>query len=252
MAGKEVSTISYKDIEGVITEVNLTEFDPKKIKSKLEDAKWAEEKIRNHQRVIEEAMKAGPVIPLKFLTLYKSKTKIINILGGEYQKFRELLDKLRGKTEWGLKGLAVNKENLREAIKKEDEEIVKMGEEISEKPEGVKYFLEKKMEEKISEKLNVQLDKYTKDIFEIFLPFSIEKPVMNKLLPEELGNKGREMILNVSYLIPDEKVREFKGTVERIHQFYFPKGLWLEFSGPWPPYSFVDYGDKNKTQNPNT
>jgi len=28
MAGKEVSTISYKDIEGVITEVNLTEFDP--------------------------------------------------------------------------------------------------------------------------------------------------------------------------------------------------------------------------------
>lgn len=191
-------------------------------------------------------MEGGPVIPLKFLTLYKSEAKIGNLLKKQYQQFRELLDKLRGKTEWGLKVYVVSKENLMEAIKKEDEEIVKMKAELSEKPEGVKYFLEKKMQERISEKLNVQLDKYLKDIFEIFLPFSVEKPIINKLLPEGLDNKGREMILNVSYLVPDEKVGEFQGTVRRIHEFYSPKGLWLEFSGPWPPYSFVTYGDKNK------
>ena len=246
---KKVYTLSHKDIKAVITEVDSREFNPKKIKTKLEDPVWAEEKVRNNESVIREAMEGGAVIPLKFLTLYKSKAKIENILKKQFGEFRQLLNKLKGKTEWGLKVYAVNKENLAEAIKKEDDEILKLKTEISEKPEGVKYFLEKKMQGRISEKLNAQLDKYLKDIFEIFLPFSMEKPVINKLLPEGLGDKGREMILNVSYLIPNEKAGEFQGTVRRIHEFYSPKGLWLEYTGPWPPYSFVDYGDKNKKTN---
>lgn len=239
---KRVYTMSHKDVEAVVTEVDSREFDPKKIKTRLEDSAWAEEKVRNHESVIREAMgmEGGSVIPLKFLTLYKSKVKIENLLKKQYGEFRKLLDKLRDKTEWGLKIYVVNKENLMEAVKKEDEEIVKMKAELSEKPEGVKYFLEKKMEERISEKLNAQLDKYLKDIFEIFLPFSVQTPVINKLLPEGLSDKGREMILNISYLIPNEKTGEFQGTVRRIHEFYSPKGLWLEFSGPWPPYSFVE------------
>src|SRR3989338_6316516 len=214
---KKVYTLSHKDIKAVITEADSREFDPKKIKSKLEDTAWAEEKVRNHESVIREAMEGGTVIPLKFLTLYKSKVKIENILKKQFGEYRQLLNKLKGKTEWGLKVYVVNKENLMEAIKKEDDEIIKMKAELNEKPEGVKYFLEKKMEERIFEKLNAQLDKYIKDIFEIFLPFSIEKPVINKLLPEGLGDKGREMILNVSYLIPNEKAGEFQGTVRRIH-----------------------------------
>jgi len=121
--------------------------------------------------------------------------------------------------------------------------------EIISKPEGVKYFLEKKIEEKISEKIDEQLDKYIKDIYNIFFPFSTEKPVINKLLPEGLTDKRKEMISNISYLIPEGKVGEFQGTVKRLHEYYSPKGLWLESTGPWPPYSFVGYGDKNKKTN---
>jgi len=248
--GKKVYTLPHKDIEAVVTEVSSKEFSPQKIKSKLDDLKWTEEKVRNHESVIREAMEEGAVVPLKFLTIYKSKAKIENILKKQFGEFRQLLNKLKGKTEWGLKIYAVNKENLMEAMKKEDEEIVKLKAELSEKPEGVKYFLEKKMQGRISEKLNAQLDKYIKDIFEIFLPFSTEKPMINKLLPEGLGDKGREMILNVSYLIPNGKAGEFQGTVRRMHEFYSPKGLWLEHTGPWPPYSFVNYdGSKNKKTN---
>ena len=237
---KKVYTLSHKDVTAVITEVDSKEFDPKKIKSKLEDTVWAEEKVRNHESVIREAIEMeGAVIPLKFLTLYKSKVKIENLLKKQYGQFRNLLNKLKGKTEWGLKIYVVNKESLMEAIKKEDEEIIKLKAELSEKPEGVKYFLEKKLEKRISEKLNAQLDKYLKDIFEICIPFSMEKPQILKPLPEGLGDKGREMILNVSYLVRDEKAGEFKKTIQRVHNYYFSKGLWIEHTGPWPPYSFV-------------
>lgn len=246
MDRKKVYTLPYRNIEAVITEVGPAEFDPEKIKLKLENLKWAEEKVRNHEAVIEEAMKDSPVIPLKFLTLYKSKTAVTDILKEQYKKFRELLNKLREKAEWGLKVYVVDKENLVGAIKKEDKEIVKMKQELTTKPEGVKYFLEKKMNEKILEKVNKQLDKYTKDIFGAFSPFSVMEPVINKLLPQELIGKGREMIFNVSFLIPKEKFEEFQGTIRRLHDYYFPKGLWIECNGPWPPYSFVTYEDKDK------
>ena len=243
---KRVYTLGYKNIEAVLTEVNSKEFESQKVKAKLEkDLKWTEEKVRNHQVVIEEAMKTSTVIPLKFLTLYKTEEKVKKVLEEKYNEFRELLDKLRGKEEWGLKVYVVDKEKLAEAIKKGDEELIKMGKEITEKPEGVKYFFEKQIEEKVKEKLDEQLDGYIKEVFDILAPFSVEKPVINKVLPVELTGKNkettlREMILNISYLISKEKVGEFQKTVERIHHnIYFPKGLWLEYSGPWPPYNFA-------------
>lgn len=259
MDKKKVYTLGYKNIEAVITEVNPKEFDPKKVKTKLEkDLKWTEEKIRNHQAIIEEAMRKSTVIPLKFLTLYKTKEKVKKVLEEKYNEFRGLLNKLRGKEEWGLKVYVVDKEKLAEAIKKGDEELIKMGKEITEKPEGVKYFFEKQIEEKVKEKLDKQLDGYIKEVFDILAPFSVEKPVINKLLPVELTGKDkgttlREMILNISYLISKEKVGEFQKTVERIHHnIYFPKGLWLEYSGPWPPYSFVsDIRHENQSRDSN-
>jgi len=259
MDKKRVYTLGYKNIEAVLTEVNSKEFESQKVKAKLEkDLKWTEEKVRNHQAIIEEVMKASTVIPLKFLTLYKTEEKVKKVLEEKYNEFRELLDKLRGKEEWGLKVYVIDKEKLAEAIKKEDEELIKMEKEITEKPEGVGYFFEKKIEERIREKLDEQLDSYTKEIFDILGHFSAEKPVVNKLLPVELigQNEGlaqKEMILNVSYLVLKEKVEEFQKTIKRIHHHvYFPKGLWLEYSGPWPPYSFVnhiEYENQNRDSN---
>lgn len=241
----KIYALPHKDIEAVVTEVSRMEFSSRRIKSKFDDLKWVEEKVKNHERVIKEAMKDSPVIPLKFLTLYDSKQKLSNILKRHYRKFRRLLDKLKGRAEWGVKVYLIDREKLNDLIKKEDEEFVRITEGLKSKPEGVKYFLEKKINEKIVEKIDEKLDKYIKDIFEILAPFSEKKPVINKLLPKEVTNKG-EMIFNASYLFPEEKLKEFQGVIKRIHNYYFSMGLWIEYSGPWAPYSFANYEDKSK------
>ncbi len=256
LGGKKIDTLDYQDITAVITEVSSKEFDPEIVKEKLEkDIKWTEEKARNHQVVIEEAMEENTVIPLKFLTLYRTKEKIKQILKEKYNDFRKLLNKLQRKEEWGVKVYLVDREKLIAAVQKEDEELSTLQEKIAGKPEGTKYFFEKKMEEKIKQKLDGLLDEYIREIFDVLAPFSTEKPVVNKLLPEEVIDKTKKrsfgkMVSNSSYLIPKEKVGEFQGTIKRIHQhIYFPKGLWLEYSGPWPPYSFVGnikYEEQNK------
>ncbi|MDP2934431.1 MAG: GvpL/GvpF family gas vesicle protein [bacterium] len=245
----KIYLLPYEDIEAVVTEVNRVEFSSREIKSKLENLKWIEEKIRNHEEVIEEAMKDSPVIPLKFLTIYESKTKIVNILKRNYKKFRGLLDKLKGKAEWGVKVYLIDREKLVDKARKEDEEPMRMEEELKSKPEGIKYFLEKQIEEKISAKVDEKLDKYVKDIFEILSPFSEKKPMINELLPRGITDK-KEMIFNVSYLFSEDKLKEFQKVVKRLQDYYLPVGLWIEYSGPWPPYNFVDYENKRKNISP--
>lgn len=243
---KRVYVLAHKDIGAVLTRVDSEKFSQKRIGAKLKDLKWVEEKVRNHEGVIATAMEDSPVIPSKFMTLFGSEEKIRDSLKKQYKKFRELLDALRGKTEYGVKVYIVDKEVLANIVEKEDEEILKMKEESISKTEGAEYFLEKKLKKRVSEKVDERLDRYAKDILGTLSRFSVEKPVMNKLLPAELTGKSKEMILSASYLVLEKKLEEFQRAIARLGDYYFPKGLWIEQSGPWPPYSFVNHANKNK------
>jgi hypothetical protein len=49
------------------------------------------------------------------------------------------------------------------------------------------------------------------------------------------------MVLNSAYLIPEEKIENFKEEAEGLNQKIQAKGLYLECSGPWPAYNFSSY-----------
>lgn len=244
IGGGKISVIPYQNLETIVSEVSLTEFGSKGIQKKAkEDLGWIKEKAQIHEQVIEEAMKKGgeiiPVIPMKFGTIFKTKENLLKTFEKHYSNFKKTLEDLTGKQEWAVKVYVIDKEKFAEEIKRKDEEVKKLKEGAASEPEGVKYFLEKRIDEEVSKKISEKLDIYIKDIFQIFYHFSVKEPVINKLLPEELTGKGREMISNVSYLVQKERLDEFQKTVKRLHDYYSSKGLWIEYTGPWPPYNFI-------------
>lgn len=235
MDDKRVYTIPYEEIEAVVTEVSPTAFSVKDIEVKMGDIKWVEEKIRNHEFVIEEAMKeGGTTIPLKFLTLYKTEENLIGVLEEHYQKFQELLEQLKNKAEWGLKIYVANEKKLIEAIKKDDAEIKKLNDKMASAPPGVKYFLAKALNGKISKKIDERMEKYAEEIFKIFYSFSAQEPV-----PNRFWDGDRKKILSNSYLIPREKTEKFKRMADEVSKNYSSKGIVLGCTGPWPPYNFA-------------
>ncbi|AKB48751.1 Gas vesicle protein GvpF [Methanosarcina sp. Kolksee] len=46
------------------------------------------------------------------------------------------------------------------------------------------------------------------------------------------------LLMNTSYLIDKEKVQDFSGEVEKL-KLKYPEYK-FQYSGPWPPYNFVD------------
>lgn len=76
----------------------------KKFKKKAqEDIAWIKEKAQNHEKVIEEAMGMGSVIPMQFGVIFKTKENLEETLSKHFDQFKQSLEKLTGKQEWGLK-----------------------------------------------------------------------------------------------------------------------------------------------------
>jgi hypothetical protein len=55
--------------------------------------------------------------------------------------------------------------------------------------------------------------------------------------PRLSGHAGT-LILNMAYLLDDERVEEFLALVRDIDGR--SSGIGVEVTGPWPPYSFID------------
>ena len=65
--------------------------------------------------------------------------------------------------------------------------------------------------------------------------------VKNKILEKELTGRQEPMVLNVAYLIPEEKIEDFDKEAQRLNQEIQANGFYLECSGPWPAYNFSAY-----------
>jgi hypothetical protein len=55
---------------------------------------------------------------------------------------------------------------------------------------------------------------------------------------KELKLFSERLVLNVSFLVAKDKINEFSGEVENLSNKY--DYLKTQYSGPWPPYNFVD------------
>jgi len=242
--GKEkVFVLPYQDVEAVVSNVCLEEFDSEEIKHKAqEDLNWIKNKAQIHEAVIEKAMrydgKILAVIPMSFGTIFKSREKIKQILDEDYSKFQTILKNLQGKQEWSVKVYLVNRKVLEEEIKNSNEVVKSKEKEIASMPKGMAYFFEKQIKEIIASELNKEIENYMHDFFLILKRYA-EIGLKGKILEKEFTGKLESMILNAIYLIQEKNIQDFKQEIKRLNREMEPKGFKFEYSGPWPPYNFV-------------
>ena len=237
--GGKIFTIPYQDLEAVVSEVSLDEFSSEEIQKKAqEDINWIGEKALNHQKVIEEAMVGPvPVIPMQFGVIFKTKENLEETLGKRYEQFRQSLEKLAGKQEWGVKVFL--KENIfRKNIEEKNEQVLAKKIEIESMPKGMAFFAQKQIDGIVGQEKDKELDKVMEEIYEGLgeLAFSKNKA---KLLEKDFTGKTEEMILNSFYLIEESKLAQFQKKVEELKEKYNPIGIEVEMSGPWPSYHFA-------------
>jgi hypothetical protein len=237
----KVTGIPYKDIEAIVSAVDLKEYNSKELAQHAkEDIGWIIKNAKRHENVVEAAMgikskdrKFNTIIPMKFGMIFEKPQNLEDILKKEYQKFKKLLARLTGKQEWSVKVYA-KELALREKLKSSEKKVQKQIKRAKALPRGADYFGELEVKKELSNVMQKKIDELNRKFFK---SLSALESCRNKNLAEEFAGHKEPMILNSAYFISEDDVDGFINEAQELQKAN-PEFI-FEYTGPWPPYNFV-------------
>ena len=214
----DVHTVHFKDIAAVVSNTPMV----------AQDRDPTRDNVLAHQRVNETVMQHYTVIPMSFGTVFKTDHDIKELLRSAYDAFSDVLKKMQGKVEFGLKVLWDRDQIIRE-IEEDEEDIRRLKGEISSQ-KGSTYFARMQYGRLIDAALQARSERYLSEIFQALRNVSVASR-SNKAI-------GDRMIMNAAFLVARDAEAAFDARVKDIGQRY--DTLTFKYTGPWPPYNFVN------------
>jgi len=212
----DVYTIARGDLAAVVSDAPLEVLDPTR------------DNVLAHQRVNETVMKQHTVLPMSFGTVFKTHDDVVELLRSASDAFSDVLNKMEAKLEFGLKVVWDRDAIIRE-IEQEDEDIRRVKAELQ-AHKGSTYFARMQYGRLVDAALQVKSEQYVADTFAALRSASVAAR-SNKLI-------GERMILNAAFLVNRRDAREFDRCVKALGARY--DKLTYKYTGPWPPYNFVN------------
>jgi hypothetical protein len=212
----DVYTVHYKTLAAVVSDAPLEVLDSTR------------EHVLAHERVNETVMREHTVIPMSFGTIFKTREDIVELLRSAAEAFGDVLNKMQNKLEFGLKVLWDRDLVIRE-VEADDEDISRLKKEISGQ-KGPTYFARMQYGRLVDAALQTRSERYVAAILDQLRDVSVASRI-NKPI-------GDKMIMNAAFLISRDREGAFDSKVKAIAS-QFDK-LTFKYTGPWPPYNFVN------------
>jgi hypothetical protein len=216
--GDEVYTIHYGGLAAVVSDTPVQPYDPTR------------ENALTHAHVTDTVMKEFTVIPMSFGTVFVSEQNVVEFLKDTADALHDVLDKMRDKIEFGLK-VNWDPETVMTAVEREREDIRRLKEEILSNRLASTYFARMQLGRLVEQAMSEKSDAYVREIYDHLRDCAIasrhNKPI------------GDKMILNAAFLVERDKAETFDQKVQEIAT-RSEGTLRFLYTGPWPPYNFVN------------
>ncbi|HOV78907.1 MAG TPA: GvpL/GvpF family gas vesicle protein [Bacillota bacterium] len=210
----ETFLVGYRDIAAVVSNVPKSSWQPTR------------KNIQKHQKIISRVQENYELLPLRFGTVFKDNEEVRKILEDSYPEIRNMLNKISGKVELGLRVFWVHEAFLREVGNRKVEELKKEFE-LGRKD---RYMIAVEAGKIIEAAVLKKRDEYVRIIF---------KP-LSRLADDSILNPvtGEKMVFNAAFLVKKQLIADFDKAVCDLADEYRCK-FSFRYSGPWPPYNFV-------------
>lgn len=230
LEGAEVYQIAFQDIGALVHACRAVPYlgEDEQVKAWL---------LAHHQVVDTVWEMTGTVLPMSFDVIIRGDTStsaddnVIRWLKDNYGAFKAKLAAFKGKVELGIQ-VSWNKTAAAERLAAEDPEVRRLQGEMQGKTKGLAFFYQQRIEKRVRNRLDETADAicgtYLKEI--------------QALAHETLSNKPKrldqgEMLLNLSVLTDRNRIEDIGTLLGSLQE---QTGTEVRFTGPWPPYSFVE------------
>src|ERR687886_2488261 len=150
--GDDVYTIHYRGLAAVVSNTPIVVYDPTR------------ENVFAHEQVNEAVMREFTVLPMAFGALFRTEDDIIELIRGTYDALRDVLAKMEGKVEFGLK-VNWDRDQVIAELERENDEIRHLKEQITTRTTGSTYFARMQLGRLIENALSDQADAYIREVY---------------------------------------------------------------------------------------
>lgn len=188
-------------------------------------------RARDHERVLEQVLERGPVLPLRFGVMYPTLDRVRRALDDNTAAIEGELRRLAGFCEWGLTVRAGPEPDP----PREDLAPVR---DIN-AGSGRNYLDRRRKERDAAEELRSTMGMAAERIHDSLLAVACDAVVLPSGGPQA-GAEDRP-VMRAAYLVASEGTDGFRAAAEAAMGVAPPElGLTGELTGPWPPYHFSD------------
>jgi hypothetical protein len=230
-----VTGLEVGKVAAVFSRVHLNDFSGEAAETRTQDPQWVVPRACRHEQVVQEMMRSGPVLPVRFGTVFSSEEALKGLLVQRSEEIALILDRLSDKEEWAVKGL-VDAAKARAWLLATDPVLAECRRKLPESP-GARYLHKKRLDAEADSALRLWSAAVAEQVQALCRSQVAD---LCPLRPQSRPVSGREadMVLNLAVLVRRGHVPALLGRLQELGATYADQGLTLEVSGPWPPYHF--------------
>ncbi|MFI7638538.1 GvpL/GvpF family gas vesicle protein [Nonomuraea sp. NPDC049400] len=259
-----VRTIAGAGLVAYVSTVPLAEFGEEPLRRSLEDLDWLSVTARAHDRVVEAVAAATPTAPVRLVTVYAGDDQVRDLLERRRDDFLEVLSRVTGRREWGVKAYVSQGAASPEA-RNGDEGAASPetggGDEAAASPAigerheaagspaigegheaaggnarkpGTAYLERRRASLRGREQSRRQLVGRADHIHATLSSLAVAS-CRHRAQDPQLSGRKEVMLLNGAYLVDEGRDEEFAATARSLGG----EGVEVRLTGPWAPYSFT-------------
>jgi hypothetical protein len=207
-------------IAAVVEDVEVEEFEGDRLERNLADREWLERMVRHHESIIEGLLDGRAVVPMRFGSIFSTEDGLRRMLEESSADFAAMLDRVRGRHEWGVR---VNAD--RDAMVRQLAPVAR------DASTGGDYLRRRRAEMQADGEVGIEAARIARELHEQLTRHAELAVVLQPRQP------APETLVTTAYLVPFDDQDVFLACVKELDNEY--DGISLDVTGPWPPYSFI-------------
>ena len=221
--GNPVRTLPTGPLTAIVQDVPAADHTEEALRRRLSDRTELERCARAHHEVITAVSSLTATVPLPLATLYRGDERVREALRSKQTAFLTALDRLAGRTEWGIKVYAPTAPTAPAA----DPAPLT----------GRAYLTQVRNRHQGREQRQNAALQAAERVDAVVQSLAVATRRLRPHGPEVTG-KDRTHLLNAAYLLDTARARELRAALASLRGD--EPAIQIELSGPWAPYSFTD------------
>jgi hypothetical protein len=213
----------------VVADAPLAKYGEAAINKGLADLDWVSRAAVAHEAVVEAFIDKTAVLPMKLFTIFTTDDRAVAYVGAERQRIAGVVKRVANHQEWGVRVVLDRARAAAIPPKKKDKAAARGR-------SGVAYLTQKKAQRDSVHELTAHARETVSALYD---RLSARSRLAKRRSASELPAQGGPLLLDAAFLVPRGRATAFQVLAAREARALARQGYGLMFSGPWPPYSFV-------------